>query len=242
MNATDCAANPVEALDVNGVATARLVQSALSSGVRRFVYLSTAHVYGAPLVGRMDESVPPRPVHPYATSHRAAEDVVRAAAAQGQIEGVVVRLSNGWGAPVDPAVECWHLLMNDLCRQAVQTGRIVVRSDGTQRRDLIPLGDVCRALQHLALSPTVDLPDTVVNVGGDWAPTVAEVAHLVADRAAAVTGTMPGVHLGTRSESGAGQPLDYCNDRLRATGFMHDPAQRDLELDRLLRLCVSLTQ
>ena len=48
MNAQDCAADPVAALMVNGVATARLMEAAGRAAVKRFVYLSTAHVYGSP--------------------------------------------------------------------------------------------------------------------------------------------------------------------------------------------------
>ena len=37
-----------------------------------------------------------------------------------KIEGVILRLSNGSGFPIFPEIECWHLILNDLCRQAVE--------------------------------------------------------------------------------------------------------------------------
>lgn len=48
MNAVDCADNPIEALEFNGVSTARLAQSAAHAGVKKFLYLSTVHVYANP--------------------------------------------------------------------------------------------------------------------------------------------------------------------------------------------------
>jgi UDP-glucose 4-epimerase len=69
MNAQDCAADPVSALEFNGLATARLLAAAIRAGVQRFIYLSTAHVYASPLVGTITENTCPRNLHPYATSH-----------------------------------------------------------------------------------------------------------------------------------------------------------------------------
>src|SRR3546814_17036700 len=93
MNAQNCAANPVEALEFNGVATARLVQAAARVGIRRFIYLSTAHVYCAPLTGTITEDTCPRNLHPYATSHLAGENAVLSAVQAGEISGMVLRLS-----------------------------------------------------------------------------------------------------------------------------------------------------
>ena len=119
INAQACIANPATAFEVNALLTAKLVQAAVKKGVQRFIHLSTAHVYAAPLAGNITEETCPANLHPYATSHRAGEDVVRFAHQRGEIEGIVVRLSNAFGMPMDKAVNCWMLLVSDLCRQAV---------------------------------------------------------------------------------------------------------------------------
>lgn len=105
MNEVESTRDPVGALEMNGLASLRLLEAAKAAGVRRFVYFSTAHVYGAPLQGSIDETSLPRPVHPYAITHKVAEDFVLAAHDRKQIEGVVIRLSNGFGAPVTPDVD-----------------------------------------------------------------------------------------------------------------------------------------
>src|SRR5205807_10500909 len=114
----------------NGLVTARLARAAAKQGTARFIYLSSAHVYGAALSGHVDEHTCPAPRHPYATSHRAGEDAVRLACDGSAMAAIVVRLANAFGAPVDPAVDCWHLVTNDLCRQAVKTRRAVLKTPG----------------------------------------------------------------------------------------------------------------
>ncbi|HEX3084309.1 MAG TPA: SDR family oxidoreductase, partial [Pyrinomonadaceae bacterium] len=191
MNAQESHADPVGALEFNGVATARLLQAAVQQRVKRFIYISSAHVYGNNLSGVITEETCPRSLHPYATSHRAGEDVVRAAQQNAEIEGVVVRLSNSFGAPVHKDVNTWMLLVNDLCRQAATSRRLELQSSGAQRRDFIPLTDACRAIEHLLEISADRLGAGLFNVTSGRSPTVLEVAGLVADRFYALTNSRP---------------------------------------------------
>lgn len=235
MNEIDAARDPAAALEANGVATVRLLEAAVSCGVRRFLYLSTAHVYG-PLVGHIDESSPPRPRHPYATSHRAAEDVVLAAHALSRIDGLVLRLSNSFGAPVDPEVDRWSLLVNDLCRQVATRGVLVLKSPGLQRRDFVPLGDVVRAVVHVLGLDWRSFGEPILNVGGQWAPTIYEMTQLVARRCEAIFGIAPRIERLDPSPGDAPEALDYDIDRLLATGFSLG-GDAAAEIDDTLRLC-----
>lgn len=236
MNAQECAADSVSALEFNGVATARLLRAAIRQGVKRFIYLSTAHVYGSPLTGVITEKNSPVSLHSYATSHRAGEDLVRAAHENREIEGIVIRLSNAYGAPGHKDANCWMLLVNDLCRQAVTTRHMVLRSSGLQRRDFVPLSDVCRAINHLLLCPAQNLTNGIFNVGGEWSPTVWEVACLIQERCRVVLGFLPDL---TRIPPQIGEmvaDLDYRIDALRQCGF-HPGSDRVGEIDKLLHFC-----
>ncbi len=236
MNAQDCATDPVAALELNAVATARLLQAAVRQGVKRLIYLSTAHVYGSPLTGVIIEETCPVSLHSYAASHRAGEDVVRAANQRGEIEGIVIRLSNAYGAPAHKDANCWMLLVNDLCRQAVTTQRMVLRSSGLQRRNFIPLTDACRAIDHLLHLSVQDLARDIFNVGGVWSPTVWEVACLVQERCTVALGFQPQLIRIPPQTGETVTELDYRFDALRQTGFQPS-ANKVEEIDRLLNFC-----
>ena len=236
MNARDCINDPVAALEFNVVVAARLLQAAIRQGVKRFIYLSTAHVYGSPLTGVITEETCPVSLHPYATSHRAGEDVVRAAQQRGEIEGIVIRLSNAYGAPAHKDADCWMLLMNDLCRQAVTSQEMVLRSTGLQRRDFVPLADVCRAVDHLLKLPAPNLGRELFNVGGNWTPTVWEIACLIQQRCEATLGFMPRLARSMPQVGETSSELDYRLDALARTGFQPS-ADRVEEIDRLVDFC-----
>lgn len=236
MNEIDAARDPVGALEMNGVNSVRLLEAAKAEGVTCFVYLSTAHVYGAPLAGHIDENTLPRPRHPYASSHRAAEDTVLAANDDGKLTGVVLRLSNGFGVPVHPDVNRWTLLVNDLCRQAATNRCLSLRSSGLQRRDFVTLHDVGRAFSHVIDMPKELVGNGIFNVGGAWAPRIIDMAELVQARCSAVLGFTPEIVCPKPEPSEVSLELDYCIDKLLTTGFTltGDPMQ---EIDATLRLC-----
>lgn len=236
MNAADCAADPVAALDANGMATANLLRAAIASNVRRFIYVSTAHVYGSPLIGSISEQNCAAAIHPYATSHRAGEDAVLFAHQQNRIQGVVIRLSNAFGPPTHPDVNCWMLLVNDLCRQAVKSRELVLRTAGLQRRDFITLTDACRAIEHLMALAPESLDGQPYNVGGAWAPTVLEMAEHIARCCNQTFGYLPPISRPGPTAHDRCEALEYRIDKLTKTGFTL-LSNRDPEIIGTLRFC-----
>jgi UDP-glucose 4-epimerase len=219
MNARDCTADPVQALEVNGLATARLLGIAAAAGVKRFVHVSTAHVYGSPPSGSLSESSATTSLHPYATSHRAGEDVVRFMHERGDITGVVIRVSNSFGAPAHQHANCWMLLVNDLCRQAVSSGQMTLSSSGIQRRDFVTLTDLCRAVTHLLNLEAHLLGDGLYNVGGAWAPTIIEMAERIATCCQQILGCRPQIIRSPVRAAEESSELDFRIDKLLGTGF-----------------------
>lgn len=236
MNELDSAANPEGALIVNGLYSLKLLNAAMLAGARRFIYFSTGHVYGSPLEGRITEDSLARPTHPYAITHRVSEDFVLAAHDQKKLVGVVLRLTNGFGAPERADVNRWTLLVNDLCKQAVTTGVLVLRSSGMQYRDFITLEDVARAAGHFADIPAQACAKGIFNLGGQRPMTILEMTERIGARCQTVLGFRPRIVRPEAAESEVPRPLDFCIDRLKATGFTLT-GDMDAEIDATLCLC-----
>lgn len=219
MNAHDCATDPVGALEFNGVATARLIDASIRVGVQKFLYFSTAHVYASPLQGSISEDACPRNMHPYASSHLAGENAVLNAAKCKKIKSMVLRLSNVFGPPAHNDVNCWTLLVNELCRQAVSDEKLTLRSSGLQRRDFVGIQDMCRAVSHVLGLNKEQIGDGVFNVGGAWAPRVIDMTELIQARCLAVLGFTPQIIRPESHGMEATHELDFRIDRLLASGF-----------------------
>lgn len=181
MNAGECFNNPTAALEFNGLASARLAESAVAAGVNRIVYLSTAHVYASPLVGTITEDTRPRNLHPYATSNLAGEDATLRATSGSKTTGTVLRLSNVFGSPVSQQINCWELLVNDLSKQAVTTKKITIRSNVKQQRDFLPMMDFCSITKNIIESEDNSLAG-VINIGSGRSLNIYDIARLIQER------------------------------------------------------------
>ncbi|MDC1382726.1 SDR family oxidoreductase [Candidatus Puniceispirillum sp.] len=177
--------SPNEAIRVNCVNTYNLLKAAIKAKVPRFIFMSTAHVYGRSLIGNVSERTLPNPLDAYGITKRTAEDFVFAASKAGQIEGVIIRLSNSFGRPMTESESSWSLLVNNLCIQAVTKNDLLLNSSGAQFCNFISLEDVCNALQHFVETDYSQLGDGLFNLGGKTM-SVLQMAELVSSRAANV--------------------------------------------------------
>ncbi len=233
LNSQQCGTDPVNALQSNGLGTARLVEAAYFAGVRRFIYISTAHVYANPLAGVITEETCPKNTHPYATSHLAGEHAVLHANTLGKLQGTVLRLSNAFGVPMEQQVNCWTLLANDLCRQAIEKGYLTLKTNGQQQRDFVPITDVCKVVCRLVDKSKPDVVSSILNLGSGRAYSVVDFARLIQTRCNQVLGFLPNLQKSVVAESGTLETLQFKVARMERLGLMNI---RDLEteIDELL--------
>jgi UDP-glucose 4-epimerase len=191
VNASNAQSNPEYALYFNGLKTLELVNIAKKSGVSYFYYFSTAHIYGNPLEGKLTEKTCPKNYHPYATSNIAGENAVLTANQPGVFNGIVLRISNTFGIPVHDKVDCWSLLVNDLCRQAVKERKLVLKTDGKQYRDFISISSFCLLINELLQISNLQIYPPVFNVGSGMSISVYGMARRVQQRCNYLFGYKP---------------------------------------------------
>ena len=176
---------------ISTVCTTRLIQAAIKNRVTRFIYFSTAHVYCNPLTGLLSESSCALNLHPYATSHLSGEHSVLNASKLGLIQGIVLRLSNSFGPPITYDLNCWNLLVNDLCRQAVLTGRMTLNNPSPDLRDFVPLTSVCFIVEQFSNFSLLPFVDGIYNLGSGTTMSIYEMASLLNSRCSKLLGDLP---------------------------------------------------
>lgn len=231
-----CLQGPIQANDVNVGGVIKLLEAAKIAGVKRVIYFSTAHVYGNALNGEVCELTLPRPKNVYAITHRAAEDYIYMEDATGNIDSVILRLSNGIGAPTHVSIACWHLLINDVCRQIASCNKVILHSSGMQYRDFITVADIIDAIKHFIEISNAKTQSLIFNLGSGLSMRVLEMVELISERAKVVLGKKIVVKRQETDAIFVNQPWHYCIDRLRRSGFVpkNDFIQ---EIDKLLIFC-----
>jgi len=170
--------------------TLNLLQACVDQGVERFIFSSTAAVYGMPEDGSASEASPTNPINPYGTSKLMSEWMLRDAAVAHGFSYVALRYFNVAGA--DPQArmgqrtpDATHLI-KVACQAALGMrdgvsvfGTDYDTPDGTGVRDYIHIEDLAKAHLHALKYLEGGGDSTIINVGYGQGESVREVIEVV---------------------------------------------------------------
>ncbi|MFE8944817.1 UDP-glucose 4-epimerase GalE [Streptomyces sp. NPDC007856] len=179
--------DPARYFEVNVSGTVNLLAAAARYGVERFVFSSSAAVYGTPQVCPVDETAPAGPQSPYGESKYLGERMIESQSATTGMRFACLRYFNAAGAATDGSLgEFAHEGSRQLVPQAVAVARGLLprlqifgadypTSDGTAVRDYIHVEDLAEA--HVRVTEGLDRPERsgTYNLGQGRGTSVLEV-------------------------------------------------------------------
>lgn len=147
-------ANPNLYFENNYVGSANLIDIAFNYGVRKFIFSSTAGVYGNPIKIPIPEDHPTNPVNPYGESKLKVEHALRDYEARG-LSFVSLRYFNAAGASLDGSMGENHIPETHIIPLAIKAalsdsefnlyGDDYKTEDGTCVRDYVHVIDLAKA-------------------------------------------------------------------------------------------------
>jgi UDP-glucose 4-epimerase len=165
-----------KALAVNAMGTRNLAQALLDKNLKKLVYFSTFHVYGA-LSGTIDETTIPNLRNDYATTHLFGEYYLKQFYNTHKFPYTTIRLTNSYGAPKTKHFTKWYLVLNDLSKMAFEKKIIKLNSNGKVKRDFIWMGDVCEVSEKLLFAENTI--NEAFNLSGEKSYQIIDIANMV---------------------------------------------------------------
>jgi len=154
--------DPELTYEVNHRASVRLARAARAAGVERFLFASSCSLYGGGVEDvPLDEDAGFAPVTPYGESKILAEQDISTLATD-DFSPVFLRNATAYG--FSPRLR-GDLVVNELVGQALITGEMRLRSDGTAWRPLVHAGDIAAAFIALMDAPREKVHARAYNVG-----------------------------------------------------------------------------
>jgi UDP-glucose 4-epimerase len=182
--------DPLKYYANNTINTHALLSACVAAGVERFIFSSTAAVYGIPPTLPITETTPTLPINPYGASKLMTETMLRDLAATGALRYVALRYFNVAGAdPEKRTGECRpvasHLI--NIATQAAAGKRAGMAiygedydtPDGTCVRDYVHVSDLAEAHVLALEALSAGSPSMVLNCGYSRGFSVREVLRAV---------------------------------------------------------------
>jgi UDP-glucose 4-epimerase len=130
----------------------------------------------------------------------------------------------------------WTLIFNDLCRQAMNSGKMVIKSSGKQHRDFIALHDVAAAVDHFLFKNSEKWDDGLFNLGGDCSFSILEVAKIISTVYEKKYGKPVSTQIAGKDNGEYYSPVRFNIDKLKKTGFCLT-GNMEKEIEQTLSLC-----
>ena len=221
---------PGEYFATNTSGGLHMLEAARDSGITRFVFSSTAAVYGEPDAVPIPEDAPKRPINPYGQSKWMLEQMLESFANQHGVNHAIFRYFNVAGASVergedhDPETHLIPVALKTLMGQREKFtvfGTDYETPDGTAIRDYVHVVDLVDA--HIAAVENLDEPLGAMNLGTAQGFSVQQIVDAVQE----VTGRELPVSYGPRRE---GDPAVLIADSSRARELLGwSPSNSTLE-------------
>jgi UDP-glucose 4-epimerase len=167
--------NPRFDFETNALGTFNILEAALQAGTKRFIYISSASVYGIPQAYPMNEQHPTRPFLPYGTSKLTGELYCSSFFSSYGLPCIMVRPFCVYGPRENPKValvEVSRYLSWHLNRQPIQ----IIGDIDLKTRDFIYVKDLIQGL--LLIADKAD-PGSIFNLGSGEEVSMRELVEII---------------------------------------------------------------
>ncbi|MGH7720071.1 MAG: SDR family oxidoreductase [Gemmatimonadaceae bacterium] len=171
--------DPLATHEANATGTLNVLGAAKAAGVKRVVYAASSSAYGNTVELPKRESMPARPLSPYAASKLAGEVYASVFHATYGLETIALRYFNVFGPRQDPASQ-YAAAVPRFIVAALANDPPTIYGDGEQTRDFTYIANVVRA-NMLACEAPPAACGRVFNVGCGQRVTVNEIWSRIRD-------------------------------------------------------------
>lgn len=170
--------DPIRTSEVNILGTQKVIENCHIFDVKRFIFISSATVYGFRNTFPTSEDEELRPVSPYGLTKKIGEDITRFFCELYDIEYNIIRPFNVYGKRQDPAGEYGAAVPKfiDTLKRGLE--KPFITGDGKQFRDFIYISDLVDLIIEVSRS---DVTGEVFNGGSGIPMTINEIYEKISE-------------------------------------------------------------
>jgi len=167
--------NPEETYHTNVTGTQQLVRACIKNNVKKFVFASTAAVYGNVDTMPISEISPATPLSPYGKTKLASEQYLQEIANSNDFNCISLRFFNVYGSGQSPE---YAGVISEFISRILQGKAPIIFGDGSATRDFLAIDDVLNGLE-CALSNINGKKGNAYNIASGQPISIKELAYLI---------------------------------------------------------------
>jgi len=161
--------------DTNVTGTINVLEMARKLEIKRFVFSSSAAIYGNPEKMPIYEDAPCNPLSPYAASKIAGELYIHSYNEVYGIDGTILRYFNVYGPR--QAYSEYSGVISIFANQAIKNEPITIEGSGEQTRSFIYVEDIAKAT--LTAGERDGASEMTINLSGTESISISKLAHFI---------------------------------------------------------------
>lgn len=235
-NAEESNKNPKRTIIESKSNIKKIILAANNQNVKIFIYLSTIHVYKKSSNTLITEKTELIDKPAYVLRHIYSENLL--SNSNLKFKSVILRLANIYGVSSNIRSNCWNLVINDFCRQAAKSGKIIIKSIENVHRDYLYLSEFCRIVAFVIKSRKIK-KHIIINVTSGKSVSITDVIQKINDIFFKKIGINIQLEMNSRFffSNIKNQKYIYSSAKLIKMGFKFK-SKRDNSLVKLLDFCL----
>jgi UDP-glucose 4-epimerase len=168
---------PEEVKETNVVGTDNILRASCEFKVRKFIFASSAAVYGNTTHTPIDENTPPNPSNPYGSHKLIGEHYCAMYSGTSDLKTVCLRYFNVYG-PNQSVKSPYSGVISIFLEKAKRGEKLPLTGDGLQTRDFVHVSDIASANMLAAISNKVGNAEAI-NIGSGIGSSIKSIAELI---------------------------------------------------------------
>lgn len=162
---------------VNYVFIKNLIKQSKKYDIKRIIKISTSKVYGLNQNKKITENSKLKPYNDYVNYHAKSDQLLYKEINKKKFDIIILRLSNGFGAPKIFNKDCWGLIINNFCYNAFKYKKIFIKTDINYKKNFIDMKNIIQIIKLF-----YDYPkkiNGIYNVGAKKSFTLNQIVKII---------------------------------------------------------------